>query len=349
MSGVSMIREKSILVVGAGFAGATVARALATAGFAVKVIEKRGHIAGNAYDFIKNHGIRVHQYGPHIFHTSNQDVVAWLSQFTEWMPYKHRVKAMLDDGQLVTLPVNRQTARIVGDGKIVETFIRPYSEKMWGLSLEQIDPEILKRVAIREDENELYFPNDQFQAMPKEGYTKLVASMLDHPLISVELNKAFLKEYEREYRHIFNSMPIDEYFGFVHGSLPYRSIKFHHVELPIPKIFPVSVVNFTHSEPYTRVTEWKNFPGNEDSSYTLLTYEQPCSYLDNNLERYYPVKDIHGENRSLFKKYEKMVSGNMTFIGRCGLYAYLDMHQAVSTSLAIARRFIKNSAGSILN
>jgi len=337
--------NKPILVVGAGFAGATVARELAIAGHSVRVIDKREHMGGNAYDFTNSHGIRVHQYGPHIFHTSNMEVVAWLSQFTEWIPYKHRVKAMLKDGQLVTLPVNRETERIVGQGNILETFIRPYSEKMWGVKLEEIDPDILNRISVREDDNELYFPDDQFQAMPKEGYTKLIGKILDHPGITVQLNQPFTKEMESEFGHVFNSMPIDEYFDFEHGPLPYRSIKFHHVELPIPKIFPVAVVNFTHKEPFTRVTEWKNFPGNADSPYTLLTYEQPCSYLENNLERYYPVKDIKGHNRFLFKRYETRVGKNMTFIGRCGLYAYLDMHQAVSTSLAIVRKFINPTTG----
>lgn len=337
-----MGKSKTILVVGAGFAGATVARELALAGHFVRVIDKREHIAGNAYDFENSHGIRIHQYGPHIFHTSNSEIVAWLSQFTEWLPYKHRVKAMLHDGRLVTLPVNRVTASVVGQDKIVETFIRPYTEKMWGFKLEDLDPEILSRVAIRDDENELYFPDDQFQAMPKYGYTQLIANILDHPLITVELNKSFSREDELGYDHVFNSMPIDEYFEFEYGPLPYRSIKFHHVELPMPKIFPVAVVNFTHVEPYTRVTEWKNFPGNKDTAYTVLTYEQPCSYLENDMERYYPVKDMNGSNRHLFKRYESLTASNMTFIGRCGLYAYLDMHQAVSTSLAIARRYLKH-------
>jgi len=335
--------NKTILIVGAGFAGATVARELANAGHSVRVIDKREHMGGNAYDFTNSHGIRVHKYGPHIFHTSNLEVVAWLSQFTEWMPYKHRVKAMLKDGQLVTLPVNRETASIVGHANIIETFVRPYTEKMWGVNLEELDPDILNRIAVRDDDNELYFPNDQFQAMPKGGYTKLIGNMLDHPGITLQLNQSFTKEMESEFGHVFNSMPIDEYFDFEHGPLPYRSIKFHHVELPIPKIFPVSVVNFTHTEPFTRVTEWKNFPGGADSPYTQLTYEQPCSYLENNLERYYPVKDINGQNKLLFKSYESMVGKNMTFIGRCGLYAYLDMHQAVSTSLAIVRKFIKQT------
>jgi UDP-galactopyranose mutase len=332
----------SVLVVGAGFAGATIARELADAGISVRVIDRRSHLAGNAHDYRDKHGIWIHSYGPHIFHTSNMAVVDWLSRFTDWMEYKHRVKAMLGDGCLVTLPVNRETVARVGLENIVDTFIRPYSEKMWGLPLEELDPDILSRVPIRSDNNEYYFPNDAFQAMPTEGYTELIKRMLTHQFIEVQLETEFSPGCEKEFIHIFNSMPIDEYFNCSLGPLPYRSIKFHHVELPIPKLFPVPVVNFTHKLPYTRVTEWKNFPGNTNPAATVLTYEEPCSYLDNKNERYYPVKDISGVNRHLFKQYLSMTPKNMTFIGRCGLYAYLDMHQAVSSSLAVARTFIQN-------
>lgn len=318
---------------------AAIARELADQGSPIVLIDRRDHVAGNAYDYVAPSGIRIHKYGPHIFHTSNMEVVNWLTRFTGWIPYRHMVKAMLPDGMLVTLPVNKSTAAHVGFENVIETFIRPYSEKMWGIRLEEIDENILKRVPIRNDDNEYYFPDDAFQAMPAEGYTELVRKILDHPSIDVRLSTEFSKEMESGYTHIFNSMPIDEYFDFKFGDLPYRSLKFHHVELPCPRLFPVSVVNFTHALPFTRVTEWKNFPGNPQASSTLLTYEEPCSYTENNMERYYPVKDSAGRNKELFKQYQSLVSPKMTFIGRCGLYAYLDMHQAVSTSLAISRRY----------
>ena len=334
----------NILVVGAGFSGVTIARLLAERGHAIMVIDQRPHVAGNAHDQVHESGIRFHTYGPHLFHTSNEKVVIWLSQFTEWLPYQHRVKAMLSDGRLVTLPVNRETAEIVGRERVVDTFFRPYTKKMWGVELEALDPGILARVPIRDDLNELYFPNDSFQALPTRGYTALVENILDHDGIEVVLNERFTPDMELKFDHVFNSMPIDEYFGADLGPLPYRSIKFHHVTLPCPRVFPVATINFTHTGPNTRVTEWSHLPGHGQSiEQTLLTYEEPCDYRDNHLERYYPVKDTHGANRALYERYRERVSPNVTFIGRCGLYAYLDMHQAVSSAIAVAENFLSRT------
>ena len=170
--------KSKFLVVGVGFAGATIAVELARRGHIVHMIDKRGHIAGNAYDYVNEHGIRVHQYGPHLFHTSNQKVVEWLSQFTEWLPYKHKVKALLSDGRYVTLPANQETLEIIGRENVLDILFRPYTRKMWGIELEKLEPSILQRVPIRDDMNEHYFPNDTFQAMPKKGYTSLFERML---------------------------------------------------------------------------------------------------------------------------------------------------------------------------
>lgn len=333
-----------ILVVGAGFSGATVARCLAERGFAIDVIDRHNHVAGNAYDYVNEHGIRVHHYGPHLFHTSNTKVVEFLSRFTSWTPYKHKVKAMLGDGRLVTLPVNKETCEIVGKDNVLDIFFRPYTKKMWGISLDELDPEILNRVPIRDDLNEFYFPNDEFQALPTQGYTRLIETMLDHPAISVTLNQSYDRNLDKGYHHIFNSMSVDDYFGHSHGTLPYRSIKFHTIDVPCPKLFPVATVNFTHDEKYTRVTEWKNLPDHgSNTAFTTLTFEEPCDFVDNNFERYYPVKDLQQKNRQLYKTYLDMVPANTTFIGRCGLYAYIDMHQAVNSALAIAESFLKST------
>ena len=337
------LTKNRVLVVGAGFSGAVVARELAEQGFAVTVIDKRSHLGGNAFDYVNAHGIRVHAYGPHLFHTSNTEVVNWLSRFTEWLPYQHRVKALLADGRLVTLPVNAETAEIVGRENVLDVFFRPYTLKMWGVPLEALDPGILDRVPIRTDMNELYFPNDSFQAMPSKGYTSIFEKIFDRPGITVSLGVTFDSVMEREYSHVFNSMPIDEYFQCRHGELPYRSIRFHHHDLPVPSLFPVATVNFTHSGPHTRVTEWKKLPNHGDNPlFTSITVEEPCDYRGNNYERYYPVKDLHGKNRELFNRYRAMAPENMTFIGRCGLYAYLDMHQAISSALEISKRFLKS-------
>jgi UDP-galactopyranose mutase len=333
--------DQKILIVGAGLAGVVVARELADAGRPVHVIDKRPHVAGNAYDEVNAFGIRVHRYGPHIFHTSNERVVQWLSRFTTWLPYKHKVKAALADGRLVTLPVNRETKDIVGEANVVDTFFRPYTRKMWGLDIEELSPDILNRVPVRDDLNEYYFPDDPFQAMPEHGYTTMVERMLEHPLIDVSLRTPFDRAMETEYAHVFNSMPIDEYYEFVYGELPYRSIRFHTFDFPTARLYPVATVNFTHSGPFTRVTEWKNFPNHgANPAFTSLTFEEPCDYRDNDHERFYPVKDVAGTNRETYRRYAALDAPNMTFIGRCGLYAYLDMHQAVSSSLATVRRFL---------
>ena len=146
------------------------------------------------------------------------------------------------------------------------------------------------------------------------------------------------------YVHIFNSMAIDEYFDYCLGELPYRSIKFHTVTLPSPKVFPVAVVNFTHTAPFTRITEWKNLPNHGNNPcFTTLTYEEPCNYKDNYFERYYPVKDVGGTNRQLYLQYAELTPPNTTFIGRCGQYVYIDMHQAVASARATAKRFLSQS------
>tara|TARA_B110000971_G_scaffold203782_1_gene224596 strand:+ start:3809 stop:4810 length:1002 start_codon:yes stop_codon:yes gene_type:complete len=330
------------LIVGAGFSGAVIARELAEAGHNVRVIEKRNHVAGNAYDYTNEHGIRVHEYGPHLFHTNNKEVYDYLGKFTEWVPYHHKVKALLEDGRYATLPVNRETKAMVGEENVLDIFFRPYTKKMWGMELDELNPEIINRVPIRDDDNDLYFPNDAYQAMPKDGYTAMVQSMLAHANIQVMLETSYDKEDNWMYDRVFNSMPIDQYFDFKHGNLPYRSIRFETVTVPIPRALPSATLNFTHDGPQTRVTEWKNIPCHGDNKYsTTLTFETPCDYADNNFERYYPVKDADGVNRALYQKYKNEQPGNVTFIGRCGLYAYLDMDMAVNSALAAVRRFLK--------
>ena len=330
----------SFLVVGAGFAGAVIAHELANDGHQVTVIDERDHIGGNAYDYTNEHGIRIHKYGPHIFHTSNETVYNWVTQFGEWIEYKHKVKAQLSNGEYVTLPVNKLTKEIVGEENILDIFYRPYTKKMWDKEIEELDPNILKRVAVRDDDNEYYFPKDIYQIMPKDGYTKVFEKILDHQNIVVKLNTPFHKDMESDYQHVFNSMPIDVYYDYRFGELPYRSLKFHNVNLPMVRALPASVVNFTNNSPYTRIAEWKNFPehGSNDK-WTTLTYEEPCDYIDNDYQRYYPVKDIDGVNQKIYNAYKQIENPKVTFIGRCGMYVYIDMHQAVMSSLATVKRF----------
>jgi len=331
---------KKVLIVGAGFAGATVARELANDGHTVIVMDERGHIGGNAYDYTNEHGIRIHKYGPHIFHTSNKKVYDWVTQFGDWVEYKHKVKAQLADGQYVTLPVNKHTKEIVGEDNIIDTFYRPYTKKMWGKELEELDPSITKRIPIRDDDNQLYFPNAEYQVMPKYGYTEIFKEILDHKNITVQLNWTYGKDLEPLFDHVFSSMPIDVYYDYRFGELPYRSLKFYNIDLPMVRSLPTTVVNFTNDSPYTRITEWKNFPSHGDNPrYTTLTYEEPCDYRENNKERYYPVKDVDGENQRIYKTYKDIENPKVTFIGRCGMYVYIDMDQAINSSLATVTRF----------
>jgi UDP-galactopyranose mutase len=333
------------LVVGAGFSGAVLARELAEAGHYVDVIDQRKHIAGNAYDFTNDVGIRMHAYGPHLFHTNNKRVYDYLARFTEWVPYEHKVKAKLADGRLVTLPVNRETKEIVGEENIIDIFYRPYTRKMWGLELEQLDPTIMQRVPVRNDMNELYFPNDTYQAMPRYGYTYMIYNILNHDSIYYSVGTAYDKLMEKQYDHVFNSMPIDVYYDSEYGQLPYRSIKFKHINLPIKKLLPVATVNFTDDGPVTRMTEWKNIVGHDNNqNVTTITFETPCDYSENFYERYYPVKDISGENRARYEQYASIKNDKVTFIGRCGKYVYIDMDQSVNMSLMLAAKFLAKHA-----
>jgi len=334
---------KKILVVGAGLTGSVISRMLADNNYKVTVIDKRNHIAGNVFDYINDKNIRVHKYGPHLFHTNNEKVVSFIKKFAHWVEYKHKVKAILKDGTYVTLPVNKQTKKIVGADNIVETFVRPYSEKMWGLKLEKISPDIINRVPVRDDDNEYYFPKDKYQLIPRDGYTLFVRNILDHKNIEVQTNTAFNRNMEKSFFHIFCSMPIDEYYKFKYGHLKYRSIKFHNIDFPSPKLLPVVTVNFTNKSKFTRMTEWKNIPNHGyNENFTTITYEEPCSFEENNNEKYYPVKDIDGENRSLYLKYKNIENKKVSFVGRLGMYSYLDMDQCINHALKVSNNFLKN-------
>jgi len=370
-----------ILVVGAGFAGACYARTLAEGGFLVHVIDKRDHIGGNAFDFVDENGIRRHRYGPHLFHTNNARVVEWLKRFGEWVPYEHRVKALLEDGRFVPLPVNIDTingifstdfktedevkahlAKIsvsneapknaaeylyscIGQ-QLTDLFFRRYTKKMWSLDLEEMDAAVVKRIPLRFDREDRYFPNDVFQIMPRYGYTGVFESIFDHENIRIDLNTAFEKSSAAAYRHVFNSMPIDEYYDFQFGELPYRSIRFHHREETDKKNYTWGTTNFTDEGPLTRETYWDILPNHlvQDTGRYTITAEEPCDYRDNNFERYYPVKTADGRYDEVYARYKAQAETDpdITFIGRCGTYQYLDMHQVINQSLMGAEAWLKN-------
>lgn len=370
---------KSILIVGAGFAGAVYARQLAQAGYQIDIIDKRPHIAGHCYDYVHGSGVRVHHYGPHLFHTSNQRVVDWLSQFTQWLPYAHRVLARLPDGRLTPMPVNLKTvndvfhtqltsaqevaaclaqkARILPGRADAESFLyrhigpeltdlfyRPYTKKMWQMDLSDMSADVVRRLKIRTDHEDRYFPDDAFQALPAQGYTALFEKMLDHPAIRIRLQCAFSDALAAGYDACFNAMPIDEYYGFDLGELPYRSIRFHLEEVPAPQAAHHCVINYTDTGPYTRETWWHHMPGHvvEEKGRRVRTVEEPCDYRDNGYARFYPVKTPDGRYEALHARYAARTPRHkdMRFIGRCGTYQYLDMHQVINQSLIGAEKWL---------
>jgi UDP-galactopyranose mutase len=330
------------LVVGAGFTGAVIAHELAQAGHQVRVIDRRNHVAGNAYDARNRVGIRVHHYGPHLFHTKNESVWHYLQRFAEWIPYRHRVVALWQ-GQYLTLPVNRHTAETVGRENVIDIFYRPYTRKMWGMELEELDPSIPARVRIRDDLNEYYFPDDLYQGLPRDGYTALIEEMLRLPGVGVDLECPYRPSMRDRYDHIFTAAPRDEWWGSCFGKLPWRSIRFTTNTVVSAARQPVATVNYTDDGPDTRTTEWIHLPEHGgEPGYTTLTTETPCDPGENNGECYYPIQDLAGKNRELFRRYASLVDSRVTFVGRCGNYAYIDMDQAVSHALSTVRRFLNN-------
>jgi UDP-galactopyranose mutase len=365
---------KAILVVGAGFAGATYARELAEAGRHVAVIDRRPHIGGNAFDQVDCAGVRRHVYGPHLFHTKSARVMAWLGRFAEFIPYQHRVSAWVPAiGRCVPLPVNRTTVnavfgRSLANSEDVSAFLarcavpnetprnaaeylhakigieltdvlfRPYSQKMWGMKLEEMGASVVQRIPIRHDDEDRYFPDDPYQGLPRDGYTELVRRILDHPAIEVATGTAFAPEMLRDHDFCFSSMAIDEYFGGVLGPLPYRSIRFHHRPEPAGyTLGETAQVNFTDTGPYTRQDDWSLLPGHvvQPGDVKTVTLEEPCADIDNDMERYYPVKTSDGAPEALYRRYQELARAEpkVQFIGRCGTYRYLDMDQVINQSL----------------
>lgn len=374
------VTRGSVLVVGAGFAGAVHARELAEAGYRVEVIDRRPHIGGNAYDETDANGVRVHRYGPHLFHTRLDHVARWVERFGRFVPYRHKVRARLADGRHVPLPVNLDTVNAVfGTNfmtqaeveahlariaepiaqprnaaehlyarigrELTDLFFRPYTKKMWGLDLEDMAAAVVKRIPLRFDREDTYFAAEERQMLPRDGYAALFEAIFDHPNISVSLNTEFAETMRRGHEHCFNAMPIDVYFDYRYGELPYRSIRFHHRSAEGLPAQGWSVTNFTDSGTLTRETRWDALPAHlvRETGRRTVTAEEPCDYRENGHERYYPVKTADDRYGSVYARYRAVAAEaaeTMSFIGRCGTYQYLDMDQVINQSLASVRRFL---------
>lgn len=357
------------LIVGAGFAGSVLAERLA-AGLNKRVllIDRRSHIGGNAYDHYDEAGVLIHRYGPHIFHTNAQRIVDYLSRFTQWRPYEHRVLAVVD-GQQVPIPINRttlnalygldlqsdeeaerylasraepvETIRTSEDvvvnqigRELYEKFFRGYTRKQWGLDPSQLDKMVTSRVPTRTNTDDRYF-TDTFQQMPLEGYTRMFERMLDHPNISIMLNTDYRQVRDQvAYKHLIYCGPIDEYFDHCFGKLPYRSLKFEHQSLEQEQFQSIATVNYPdETVPYTRISEYKHLTGQQHAS-TSITYEYPSAEGD----PYYPIP--RPENAELYKRYEQLAAETpgVTFLGRLGTYKYYNMDQVVGQALALYKR-----------
>jgi UDP-galactopyranose mutase len=358
------------LIVGAGFAGAVTARELADAGERVLVIDKRPHVGGNAYDRLDDAGVLVHAYGPHIYHTNSAKVWEWLSRFTAWRPYEHRVLAVPDAarGTAVPLPINRTTInRLYGleldepgvaaflervrepretlrtsedvvlasvGRELCELFFRGYTRKQWGLDLSELAAGVAARIPTRTDDDDRYF-TDRYQAMPADGYTRMFERILDHPKITVRTGVDHAQiTARREWRRTVYTGPIDEYYGFRHGRLPYRSLAFEHEHLPhVARLQPVGTVNYPNDHAYTRITEFKHLTGQTHPG-TSIVRELPRAEGD----PYYPVPNADNEAR--YQRYRALADAetDVFFIGRLAQYRYYNMDQVVGAALALASR-----------
>ncbi|ESY89684.1 UDP-galactopyranose mutase [Mesorhizobium australicum] len=355
------------LVVGAGFAGSVLAERLASQrGDRVLVVDRRPHVGGNAYDCYNEAGLLIHKYGPHIFHTNSEQVFDHLSQFTEWRPYEHRVLAEVDK-TLVPVPINLHTintlygldltseqledwfaarAEPVEDiltsedvvvsrvgRELYEKFFRGYTRKQWGVDPSELDKSVTARVPTRTNRDDRYF-TDKLQYMPAAGYTRMFERMLDHPNIQVMLKTDYSQMREEfGYKRLIFTGPVDEYFGYCYGRLPYRSLRFEHKTLEQEWHQPVAVVNYPMEHDYTRVTEYKHLTGQQHPC-TSLTYEYPTAQGD----PYYPVPTA--ENADRYRKYEALArtTEDVWFVGRLATYRYYNMDQVVGQALATFRR-----------
>ncbi len=365
------------LIAGAGFAGSVVAEQMARHGAKVLLIDRRPHIGGNAYDFYNNDGLLIHKYGPHIFHTNSAEVFEYLSRFTAWRKYEHRVKAMVGS-KLVPIPINIDTVnQIYGLGldetqiegylnsiaekrekirtsedvvvarvgrDLYEKMFRGYTRKQWSLDPSELDASVTARIPVRTNHDDRYF-TDTWQAMPLHGYTRLFENMLDHRNIKIMLNTDYREIHKHvRYREMVYTGPVDEFFDYCYGKLPYRSLEFRHETVGREVFQPAPVVNYPDEAVlYTRVTEFKYLTGQEHRK-SAVVYEFPRAEGD----PYYPVP--RAENNALYKQYQALADATpgVHFVGRLATYKYYNMDQIVAQALTLCSKMIGASRAELL-
>jgi len=357
------------LIVGAGFAGSVLAERLANGlGKKVLICDVRPHIGGNAYDFYNDEGILIHKYGPHIFHTNSAEIFDYLSRFTEWREYQHRVLASVD-GMHVPIPINldtinklyglnlnahqvkeffdsvrepREQIRTSEDvvinavgRELYEKFFKGYTNKQWGLDPSELDASVTARVPTRSNRDDRYF-TDTFQAMPRHGYTRMFERMLDHPNIKVMLNCDYQElKNEIRYKELVYTGPVDAFFDHCYGKLPYRSLEFKHETHDVEVFQEAPVINFPNEQAYTRVTEFKYLTG-QNHRKTAVVYEFPRAEGD----PYYPIP--RSENTELYRKYQALANArqDVHFVGRLATYKYYNMDQIVGQALTVYSKMV---------
>lgn len=366
-----------IAIVGAGFTGAVIARELAEAGLASVVIDERSHVAGHCHTE-RDHrtGIMIHRFGPHIFHTDKRHVWDYVNRFGEMVPFILRVKATFH-GQVYSLPVNLHTINqffgkamnpaearafieglaVAGEGEpqtfeeqalrfigapLYEAFFKGYTRKQWGVEPRELPAAILKRLPLRFDYNDNYFDHP-WQGIPREGYSKLVERILDHPKIELRLNCRF-EDLLETWRHVFYSGGMDRYYGYALGRLGYRTLDFEQ-SYHRGDYQGVALMNYSdEGVPYTRVTEHKHFAPWEAAEFeeTVVYHEfsRACGEGDT---PFYPIRLV--DEMAVLEAYEARArnEAGVSFVGRLGTYQYLDMDKSIDLALKAAQAYLSRS------
>lgn len=361
------------LIVGAGFAGSVLAERIATQlNKKVLIIDKRNHIGGNSYDYYDDNGILIHKYGPHIFHTNSKYIIDYLSNFTEWQPYFHRVLAVIDGkkvpvpfnlnsiyllfskkfaekleeelvhsfGYGIKIPILKLREKVSGNLKFLAEYIYQnvfygYTLKQWEFKPEDLDPAVTARVPVFISRDDRYF-QDSYQLMPKFGFTKMFEKMLSHKNIHILLQTDYkdISSFIKFDKLIFTG-PIDEFFDYIYGELPYRSLDFVFETNNVEYYQETGTVNYPNNYDFTRITEFK-YLTNQKSHLTSIVYEYPRKYVDKiNQEPYYPIPQQ--ANHLLYKKYLELADNykNIIFCGRLADYQYYEMQQVIARALKI--------------